>query len=56
MLTFTWNLNNFAGSQQRRMPGMFPGMFRGGGRGGGFGPGGSGPSPGVSSPGGGSDL
>jgi uncharacterized membrane protein YgcG len=31
MLTFTWNLNNFAGSQQRRMPGMFPGMFRGGG-------------------------
>lgn len=31
MLTFTWNLNNFAGSNQRRMPGMFPGMFRGGG-------------------------
>jgi hypothetical protein len=43
MLTFTWNLNNFAGSQQRRMPGMFPGMFRGGGggrRGGGGGGGG----------------
>ena len=34
MLTFTWNLNNFAGSQQHRMPGMFPGMFRGGGGGG----------------------
>jgi hypothetical protein len=47
MLTFTWNLNNFAGSQQRRMPGMFPGMFRGGGGGrpGGFGgPPGGGPS------------
>ncbi|MDP4217132.1 MAG: outer membrane beta-barrel protein, partial [Bacteroidota bacterium] len=47
MLTFTWNLNNFAASNQRRMPGMFPGMFRGpggggggGGRRGGFGPGG----------------
>ncbi|HEX9514393.1 MAG TPA: outer membrane beta-barrel protein [Puia sp.] len=39
MLTFTYNLNNFAGSQQKRMPGMFPGRFRGGGgdRGGGFG-------------------
>ncbi len=35
MLTFTWNLNNFAASNQRRMPGMFPGMFRGGGGGGG---------------------
>lgn len=36
MLTFTWNLNNFAGAQQRRMPGMFN-NFRGGGgmRGGG---------------------
>jgi hypothetical protein len=59
MLTFTWNLNNFAGSQQRRMPGMFPGMFRGGGGGGrrdgggGF-PGGGGP--GGPSPGSGSDL
>jgi len=31
MLTFTWNLNNFPGSNQRRMPGMFPGRFRGGG-------------------------
>lgn len=43
MLTFTWNLNNFPGSNQKRMPGMFPGMFRGGGGGrrgggGGFGP------------------
>jgi Outer membrane protein beta-barrel family/Carboxypeptidase regulatory-like domain len=28
MLTFTYNLNNFAGAQQKRMPGMFP---RGGG-------------------------
>jgi len=40
MLTFTYNLNNFAGSNQRRMPGMFPGRFRGGGGGrggGGFG-------------------
>lgn len=40
MLTFTWNLGNFAGSNQRRMPGFFPGRFRGGGgggfRGGGF--------------------
>lgn len=45
MLTFTYNLNNFAGQNQRRMPGMFgPGRFRmgGGGGGGGFrgGPGG----------------
>jgi hypothetical protein len=42
MLTFTWNLNNFAGSNQRKMPGLFPGRFRGGGGGGrrgGFGPG-----------------
>ncbi|HWB94593.1 MAG TPA: TonB-dependent receptor [Puia sp.] len=31
MLTFTYNLNNFAGANQRRMPGMFPGHFRGGG-------------------------
>jgi hypothetical protein len=35
MLTFTWNLNNFAGANQRRMPGMLPGMFRGRGPGGG---------------------
>jgi len=35
MLTFTYNLNNFAGANQRRMPGMFPGRFRGGGGGGG---------------------
>ncbi|HMH21709.1 MAG TPA: TonB-dependent receptor [Puia sp.] len=35
MLTFTYNLNNFAGSQQRKMPGVFPGRFRGGGGGGG---------------------
>jgi hypothetical protein len=40
MLTFTWNLNNFAGANQRRMPGMFPGMFRG--PGGGARPGGGG--------------
>jgi hypothetical protein len=31
MLTFTYNLNNFAGANQRGMPGMFPGRFRGGG-------------------------
>jgi hypothetical protein len=40
MLTFTYNLNNFAGARQRRMPGVFPGRFRGGaggGGGGGFG-------------------
>lgn len=30
MLTFTYNLNNFAGANQKRMPGMFPGRFRGG--------------------------
>ncbi|HLX90773.1 MAG TPA: TonB-dependent receptor [Puia sp.] len=35
MLTFTWNLNNFAGSQQRRMPGMFNNFRRGDGFGGG---------------------
>jgi hypothetical protein len=34
LLTFTYNLNNFAGANQRRMPGMFPGRFRGGGGGG----------------------
>jgi hypothetical protein len=33
MLTFTYNLNNFAGANQRRMPGFFPGRFRGGGGG-----------------------
>jgi len=40
MLTFTYNLNNFAGRGQKRMPGVFPQKFReggGGGRGGGFG-------------------
>jgi hypothetical protein len=31
MLTFTYNLNNFAGANQRRMPGMFPGRPREGG-------------------------
>jgi hypothetical protein len=38
MLTFTWNLNNFAASNQRRMPGMFnnPGGFRVRDGGGGF--------------------
>ena len=35
MLTFTFNLNNFAGSQQQRMPGMFNNFRRG--------PGGEGP-------------
>jgi hypothetical protein len=34
MLTFTYNLNNFKGSNQRRMPGVFPGRNRGGGGGG----------------------
>lgn len=35
MLTFTYNLNNFQGANQRRGPGgMFPGRFRGGGGGG----------------------
>jgi len=39
MLTFTYNLNNFAGANQRRMPGFFPGRrgmggFRDGGGGG----------------------
>ncbi|HVM87440.1 MAG TPA: TonB-dependent receptor [Puia sp.] len=37
MLTFTYNLNNFAGANQHRMPGMFnnfrPGGWRGGARG-----------------------
>jgi hypothetical protein len=40
MLTFTYNLNNFAPRGQRRMPGVFPGggrNFRGGGGGGGGG-------------------
>ncbi|HEY4286663.1 MAG TPA: outer membrane beta-barrel protein [Puia sp.] len=37
MLTFTYNLNNFSGKNQRRMPGVFPGRFRGGGGGGGGG-------------------
>ncbi|MBS1661070.1 MAG: TonB-dependent receptor [Bacteroidetes bacterium] len=31
MLTFTYNLNNFSGRNQRRMPGVFPGRFRGNG-------------------------
>jgi Outer membrane protein beta-barrel family/Carboxypeptidase regulatory-like domain len=31
MLSFTWNLNNFAASQQNRMPGMFNNFRRGGG-------------------------
>ena len=35
MLTFTYNLNNFKGANQKRMPGVFPGgRFRGGGGGG----------------------
>ena len=42
MLTFTYNLNNFAGKNQRRMPGVFPGRFRGGDGGGGRGGGGGG--------------
>jgi Outer membrane protein beta-barrel family/Carboxypeptidase regulatory-like domain len=37
MLTFTYNLNNFAGARQRRMPGVFPRGPRGEGGGGGFG-------------------
>jgi len=37
MLTFTYNLNNFAGKNQRKMPGVFPGRFRNGGGGGGGG-------------------
>ncbi|HEY4061794.1 MAG TPA: outer membrane beta-barrel protein [Puia sp.] len=37
MLTFTYNLNNFAGANQRRMPGMFRQFRGGGGGGGGFG-------------------
>ncbi len=35
MLTFTYNLNNFAQRGQRRMPGVFPGRGGGGGGGGG---------------------
>jgi len=42
MLTFTYNLNNFSGKNQRKMPGVFPGRFRGGGGGGGFRGGGGG--------------
>jgi hypothetical protein len=34
MLSFTYNLNNFKGANQRRMPGVFPGRYRGGGGGG----------------------
>jgi hypothetical protein len=30
MLIFTYNLNNFKGANQRRMPGVFPGRNRGG--------------------------
>jgi len=47
MLTFTYNLNNFAGANQKRMPGMFPGggRFRGGGGGRGGPPPGEGPFP-----------
>jgi len=37
MLTFTYNLNNFAGRGQKRMPGVFPGRSRGGGGNGGGG-------------------
>lgn len=33
MLTFTYNLNNFAGANRRRMPGFFPGHNHGGGGG-----------------------
>ena len=36
MLTFTYNLNNFAGSQQKRMPGMFDNFRRNGGMRGNF--------------------
>ena len=43
MLTFTWNLNNFAGSQQNKMPGMFNNFRRGGGGGSGQGGGGGNP-------------
>jgi hypothetical protein len=43
MLTFTYNLNNFAGPRSKRMPGVFPGRgIRGGGGGGGRGGGGGG--------------
>ena len=30
MLTFTYNLNNFADAKQNKMPGMFPGGNPGG--------------------------
>ena len=40
MLTFTYNLNNFKGSQHNRVPGQFPGGGRRGGGGGGGGMGG----------------
>jgi Outer membrane protein beta-barrel family/Carboxypeptidase regulatory-like domain len=40
MLTFTYNLNNFAPKNGRRMPGVFPGRGRGGGGNGGGGGGG----------------
>jgi hypothetical protein len=49
MLTFTYNLNNFADTKQKRMPGVFPpgdrggGRFNGGGSGGGGGGGGKRP-------------
>jgi hypothetical protein len=33
LLSFTYNLNNFQGSNQRKMPGVFPGRFRNGGGG-----------------------
>lgn len=42
MLTFTYNLNNFAGKGKKRMPGVFPSQFRGGGGRGGGGSGGGG--------------
>jgi uncharacterized membrane protein YgcG len=40
MVTFTYNLNNFKGSNRGRTPGQFPGRFRGGGGQGGGGGGG----------------
>jgi hypothetical protein len=40
MLTFTYNLNNFAGARNRRMPGVFPRGLRGEGGGGAGGGGG----------------
>ncbi len=42
MLTFTYNLNNFAEPKQNRMPGFFPGGGRGGGGGGRYNNGGGG--------------